>query len=275
MRDHFVHATQTEHVVGRFNSHLLNAIVLVADEAFFAGDPKTEKTLNGLITEKDRVSEQKFMPAITVPNYLHMIMATNSEWAIPATWDERRYFVVEVSDAHKQDSHYFAAIDAQMKAGGLAAMLDELQRRDISKFEVRRVPKTAALAEQQLKTLHGRGEVAGWVYDFLSAGEIRSRDAVHYWSQGELQISKTEARSLYDAWSAPRNRRPIDPRQFGREMRWVLGTALAERRPRATAGQRQDGGRPEVYVLRSLEECREAYRVALAKPDLWREQGDG
>jgi hypothetical protein len=274
MRDHFFHATQSEHVVGKFNSHLLDTVLLFADEALFAADPRNEKILNGLITEETRTSEQKFMPAITVPNYLHLVMATNSTWAVPATENERRYFVLDVSDAHMQDLPYFAAIDRQMESGGAEAMLHELHHRDISNFEVRRVPRTAALAEQQVQTLHGRGDVAGWVYDFLSSGEIkgdRFDDVAFRWASGELEIPKNEARRIFDGWAKQRGRRPVVPVLFGREMRAVLSGALSEKRPRrATAnGRREDGERPENYVLRPLEDCRAAYRVALAMPDLW------
>src|SRR5262249_2991003 len=41
----------------------------------------------------------------------------------------------------------------QMEAGGLAAMIHELLNRDISKFDVRKVPQTEALAEQKTLSL--------------------------------------------------------------------------------------------------------------------------
>jgi hypothetical protein len=268
IRDHFFQATQSEHVTGKFNSHLLTTVLLFADEALFAGDPRNEKILNGLITEETRTSEQKFMPAITVQNYLHLIMATNSNWAVPATEDERRYFVLDVSDLHMQDSPYFAAIDMQMGRGGAEAMLFDLQARDISKFQVRSIPRTEALADQQVQTAHGRGDVSGWVYDFLSAGEIkgaRAEDPAYRWAKGELEISKNEARRLYDEWARQRGRRPIDPALFGRDMRVGLGDALRETRRRTPLG------RSENYVLRPLEECRIAYQTAFAAPSLWSE----
>lgn len=266
MREHFFHATQSAHVTGQFNSHLLATVFMLADEALFAGDPKNEKILNGLITEETRTSEQKFMPAITVPNYLHIMMATNSTWAVPATEDERRYLVLDVSDAHMQDHRYFAAIDGQMGTSGLAAMLHDLLARDVSQFEVRKFPRTAALAEQQVQTLHGRGTVAGWVYDCLSAGEIRDdreRDICFAWSKGELEIPKNTARRIFDNWAKQHGRRPIDPRVFGKEFRDALGPSLRETR------RRTGTARSENYVLSSLEDCRQAYRLSMKAPGLW------
>jgi hypothetical protein len=279
LRDHFFQATHAEHVTGKFNSHLLDTVFLFADEAVFAGDPRNEKALNGLITEEMRVSEQKFMPAISVKNCLHLLMATNSEWAVPATADERRYFVLDVSDAHRQDLQYFAAIDAQMKAGGLEAMLFDLRSRDIAKFEVRRIPYTAALVEQQVQTFHGRGDVAGWLYEIISSGELRGErtDEVSYqWERGELEIPKAEARRRYDAWAKARGRRPIEPGRFGRELRDGLAGAVREKRPRKNKfnGGREETGRSENYLLGSLDECRAAFRKAFAMPQLWSESDD-
>jgi hypothetical protein len=274
LRDHYFQATHADHVTGKFNSHYLDTVLLFADEALFAPDPRNEKILNGLITEEMRVSEQKFMPAISVKNCLHLIIATNSEWAIPATADERRYFVLDVSDARKEDFDYFAAIDAVMKAGGLEALLFDLRSRDISKFEVRRIPYTAALVEQQVQTFHGRGDVAGWLYEILSAGEIkgeRADEETYRWEQGELEIAKTEARIRYDTWAKARGRRPIEPARFEREFRVALVGALGGKRPRRSAfnGGREETGRSENYLLASLDECRAAFRKAFAMPQLW------
>jgi hypothetical protein len=273
MLEHYFPASQSEHITGKFNSHLVNTVLLFADEALFAADPRNEKVLNTMITEETRTSEQKFMPAITTWNCLHIIMATNSDWAVPATEFERRYVVLDVGDAHRQDFEYFKAIDAQMEGGGLAAMLHDLQRRDISAFEVRHIPRTAALADQQAQTLHGRGDVAGFIYGFLTSGEIagpRSDDLVFALGAAEIEMPKPTLRGYYDAWAKHFGRRPIDPGQFGKKLKAALGTAIIERRPRKPGlAERRDDKRPEVYVLASLAECRAAYRTMLAIPELW------
>ena len=72
---------------------------------------------------------------------------------VPASIDERRWAVFEALDIHQGDRAYFRAIVEQMESGGLAAMLHELLRRDISGFEVRDVPPTAALQAQKALSL--------------------------------------------------------------------------------------------------------------------------
>jgi hypothetical protein len=45
-------------------------------------------------------------------------MASNNEWVVPASSDERRYFVLDVADERAQDHEYFQAILDEAKAGG-------------------------------------------------------------------------------------------------------------------------------------------------------------
>ena len=80
---------------------------------------------------------------------LHIGMASNQEWVIPASHDERRYCVLDVSDEHRGDKAYFDAIGKQMNGDGLAAMIHEMVERNISSFDVGAMPKTKALEMQK------------------------------------------------------------------------------------------------------------------------------
>jgi Family of unknown function (DUF5906) len=133
---------KTRHeLVGNFNAHLRDCVMLFADEAFFAGDRQHESVLKALITDPVLPIEGKHQNLVNVPNMLHVGIASNADWVVPATHDERRYFVLNASDARIDDRKYFADIASQMDNGGLAAMIDEMLHRDISRFDVRDVPK--------------------------------------------------------------------------------------------------------------------------------------
>jgi hypothetical protein len=154
---HGLHITNAKHLVGNFNAHLRDCVALFADEAFFAGDKQHEGVLKGLITEPTLPIEGKYQNVIEVLNMLHVIMASNADWVIPASQDERRYLVLDAADNRIGDRRYFADIAAQMENGGLAAMIWDMLRRDIRGFEVRDLPSTDALTEQKkysLDSLH-------------------------------------------------------------------------------------------------------------------------
>jgi len=90
-----------------------------------------------------------------VRNGLYVLMASNSEWVIPAGADARRYFVLEVADTVKQDTAYFGRLARQMREGGREALLHFLLTRDLSDFNIRAVPITEALQDQRARSRRG------------------------------------------------------------------------------------------------------------------------
>ena len=151
---HFLQVTQSRHLVGNFNKHLRSCVVLFVDEALWAGDKQGESVLKALITEDNIQIESKGVDTVTAPNRLHIMMASNNEWVVPAGAQERRYFVLEVGVQRQQDQTYFSAINKQMvERGGLEAMMYDLANRDITKFNIRSVPRTTALDAQIIQSL--------------------------------------------------------------------------------------------------------------------------
>lgn len=175
---HFLHISNSSHLVGNFNSHLRDCVVLFADEAFYAGDKKHRSILNTLITEETIAIEAKGIDVETFPNYIHLIMSSNDQHVIPAGSDERRYFVIDVSTDQQQNSAYFAAIDKQMESGGFEALLHTLQTCDITDFNVRMVPQTNALQEQKLLSMNVEEE---WWFQKLEEGRTLRHGGKNDW----------------------------------------------------------------------------------------------
>src|SRR5262249_38880062 len=101
-------------ITGRFNAHLHSLCVLIADEAFYAGNRADDAALKSIITDETLTIEQKFVNATTVRNLLHLFIISNDPWVVRATGDERRYFVLEVGNKSRKDTEYFAAIQNQL-----------------------------------------------------------------------------------------------------------------------------------------------------------------
>ena len=152
---HGVHISSAQHLVGRFNRHFLDCCYLFADEALWPGDHSAEGALKRLLTEPTLHIEPKGIDGMEVPNRLHVFMASNNDWVVPAGRDARRFAVFDVSDAHQKDEAYFAALYGELERGGLAAMLHDLLSRELSGWHPRRIVQTAALADQKARTRHG------------------------------------------------------------------------------------------------------------------------
>lgn len=164
------------HLVGSFNAHLRNCLFLFADEAFWAGDKQGESTLKGLITEPVIILEQKGVDAVAWPNRVKMAMAANAAWVVPATADERRYAVFDVSDSKKQNLTYFGALRAELAGGGLAAMLHDLLTLDLGDWSPMMVPQTKALQDQKAQSMPPLVEWwEGWLQESNSGQKWAAR----------------------------------------------------------------------------------------------------
>lgn len=166
---HGLQIFNSKHLVGAFNGHLRNCLLLFADEAFWAGDKQGESTLKGMLTEPALMIEQKGVDAAPWKNRLHVIMAANAEWVVPTSHDERRYAVFDVDNSMRQDKRYFNALYAERDSGGLAAMLFDLLRVDLKGWHPREVVQTKGLMRQKERSLDPRHE---WWEDVLQNGRL-------------------------------------------------------------------------------------------------------
>lgn len=244
---HGIQITHSAHLMGRFNGHLRAILLVFADEAFFAGDKDGESVLKGIITEEYRTNEDKGFGVIQVKNRLKIIMASNAEWVVPASGDERRFFVLEVSNERQGDHKYWRELNEHINNGGAEAFLDYLLTRNISKFNVRDVPQTTGLAKQKLQTL---GALDSFLFDCLSMGSIDGQT----WDDDrliEVQCSRfTEILTEYCQKHARHRYGDKSPRYVGLHIGDMVG---------ATKGQQAFGNRARCYRLPSLNEARATF----------------
>ena len=167
--NHYVTVSQPKHLVGNFNSHLRDCLFLFADESFWSGDKAGEQVLKALITERWLTVEEKYVPAVNWPNMLKILMAANADWVVPASADERRFFVLDVSGVAINNRPYFDTLWAAIKGDETGHMLHDLLKMDLSAWDHRRPPHTAALNRQKTLSLDSVGQ---WWYDCITDGTI-------------------------------------------------------------------------------------------------------
>jgi len=172
---HSLHLSSPEHLTGRFNAHLRQCSLLFGDECYGPKDKSAEGTLKRLITEETLTIEPKGRDVIEEPNRLHVMLASNNEWAIPAGAHERRFAVQRVSDTHRQDPAWFGPIYKEMKSGGVEAMLFDLLARDLGDWHPRQIVRTAALAQQQEESL---SPLDAWWLELLQTAVLTGADRI-------------------------------------------------------------------------------------------------
>ncbi len=257
---HGLQITATRHLTGNFNAHLRSTLFLLADEAFYAGDPQGGAVLKGLVTEDYLSIEQKGVDVYQVRNRLKIMMCSNSEWVVPASSDERRYFCLTVSDKHQGDYEYWNRLNAWIDNGGAEAFLHYLLAVDLTDFNIRAVPQTEALAKQKVQSLEA---LPAFLFDALSEGAICGRcwGDVHgvemptsLFMSGLTEYCQRHPRYRYNMPSA---------RYVGLHLLEMTG---------ATKGQETGGSRARCYRFPDLSTARETFVSWLRLPSFdWAE----
>lgn len=260
---HGLHISSPEHITGRFNSHLQNCICLFADEAFWAGDKSGEAKLKALVTEPTVAYEGKGRDAVMGKNLIHIVMASNSDWVVPAGLDgERRFAVFEVNDSRKDDHVFFDALNRQLNNGGRAAFLHDMLARDIEGWHPRKdIPQNGALADQKLR---GMDVEFAWWHSLLYDGELPGYDEDRDWQAGEVELDKSD---LYESYLAFARSRTRHPRPFPGLAKVLLS------RVGVTSRQIRSGARKDrrVYVVPPLDQARDKFAAiaGMSQKQLW------
>jgi len=256
---HAIHLHNQKYVTGNFNAHLRDAVFVIGDEAFWAGDKQGESVLKGLITDDRIIIEGKGRDAIAAKNRIHLLLISNDDWVVPASLEERRFFVLEVTNDKIQDHAYFGAIQQQLDNGGYEAMLYDLLRWDIAQFNIREVPETKELTEQKL---HSLDPFKAWWYSKLNDGIILAHQ--------ESWDDPVQTGKVFDDYSrevgnsGARYRAMVT--QFGIFLKRVCPTGWPKKYPETVERKEGEGDKAVTKTVRlwfyrfpPLDECRRAF----------------
>jgi hypothetical protein len=291
--DHAVVCVKPADLVGKFNAHLATSVLVFANEAIWGGDKTQEGSLKSLVNDEEMFVEQKRIPKYRVLNRTHLIMASNNDWAAPIDFDDRRFVVLEVSEARKGDHAYFEALAEEIQGGGTEALIHHLLHRDISGFNPRELPKTGPQEAKLLAKIRGLDSVGQWWFECLESGEIMT-DFGHgltsvvsgtgAWDEATIMVAKDR---LYQSYldSARRTRGHVfDKTQFGKRIRDLLGHKLRDIKIVATSlspwhaanSATLESGKKEKrvngYAIPALAECREVLEKKMGQPGPWHEE---
>lgn len=194
-----VKVSNRRYITGNFNAHQQGIIHITAEEAFWAGDKQAGGALKDLITSPKMTLELKGIDPIEVPNFIRCAFVSNERWVVPADLEgeERRFFVLEISDDRRQDIEYFAEIAEEMENGGLAAMVAELSEYQPKQgwSVLRTPPETPWLVEQ------GRQSAEDDVRFFIRLIELGALGGVEHpfipelKLEGELGLEEPEGKA--------------------------------------------------------------------------------
>lgn len=262
---HYFLVDDPRYVTGQFNAHMATCLLLQADEAVWAGDKAAEGRLKGLVTSPIQQIESKGIDPIRLKNYVRLIMTSNEDWVVPAGKDERRFCVLDVDARCAQNHDYFREMDEELDAGGRQALLYDLLHFDLSKVNLRKIPKTEALLEQKLRSLDS---IDTWLYTRLWEG-VSLRN-------GESWLAEVTVQAMVDDYIAAADRIGIKRRSTEVELaKRIMKTIPGVQRVRGyfSSGRDESGKlgstRPWLWRFPPLAECRAAFADSLQQAVAW------
>ena len=251
---HGFYVSSTEGLTGGpsgYNDHLQDKVALFADEAVFSGSRKTDNALKPLVTQDVISVHRKFYSRYTVKNLLHIVMATNSDWAIRVSTSSRRPTVYKVSSRRINDRAYFGAITKQMRQdGGLECMLFDLLVRDISGFDVRKNYHTRAMSEQREFSWEPHHK---WLEEVLERRYVWQPKGDHpEFEVWRNVVSRTLLYASYESYYRLHGGRNEGPMYSQRKLStWLLGLGFSDGRAKSTdpVGERPVEGGATTVIL--------------------------
>jgi hypothetical protein len=255
---HFMHLDSEQRLLGNFNSHLHNVIVVLADEAVWAGGKAGLGSLKRMITEETLAIERKGVDTMVVKNRMHMMVASNEDWFVPVGFDNRRFAVFSTTNDRQNDFKFFAAVKKELfEQGGLSALLYDLLefKEDVN---LREIPETKELDEQKYRSMHPR---EAWWYDVLCDGTPwKSADPI---SNKEFAIDPDELYAEYVvAMQRASGRISLGVKgALGRFLRQVMPN------PYPLSRQASSGDRKRYWIFPSLAESRNFFSRKYWKRD--------
>lgn len=169
----FLHTHAIKPIVGDFNESLERVFWVFLDEAIFSGDHAGTNALKALITEPTIHINPKNQSPRTIRSYHRFIAATNAEHFKHVDPDNRRDFMLKVSEHRKGDKEYWDALSKAIDGGEVVAMMFDLLKIDLSGFDIRTKPNTKELTQQKLQSLP---HFERWWFDCLSRGCFSEHD---------------------------------------------------------------------------------------------------
>lgn len=269
---HHTKIANAEHMLGRFNSHQEQTLLLHVEEGFWAGDKKAEGALKHITTSEQVLIEPKGVNAFSMPSVLRIFISTNEDWAVPASFDERRFFVMSIA-GRKREASYYADLRHEMKNGGREALLHHLQSISLRGFDVRNPPMTQGLRDQKIQTLKN---VDKWWFEMLSTEELPSAstgfedDSETSWEKNYVRVPCALLRETYEKWMM-RHRFEgglLNEADFGKRLKLLLPD-LNVIRPRVSGTKRV-----RTYEIAPLPEARRQFEDILGLEVDWPESGD-
>ena len=187
-------------LTNHFNSQLFGKVLVIADEAIWAGKRDQWGTLKALTGNNTLPITLKGKDTFIADNYIRPVVTTNESYAYPVDEGNRRAVCLTTSSAHQNDYKRKEALLEELENGGYENFMFILMNRKIKTNFHGEVPvfQPEAVKTNRLEALSAENTVAKWVYSSV-IGECSDLNSVFY-NPNKL-VPASELFKQFKAWS--------------------------------------------------------------------------
>ena len=197
--------------IKQYNGCIVGKLMVFLDETTWGGK-KDNGFLKKLISEPEIHANEKFVPTYDIDNYSSVVIASNSDWVIPADMGARRFLCLELKSTFNGHSIKTNKWLKQCVECSAEDFYQYLLRVDISDFDFTNAPKTDMLQDQIIRGLNK--EVSFW-FSVLDNG--------CYPNDVDLECPLTKS-EIYDMYSTGQH--SITSNRFSRLIKNIFKNSL-------------------------------------------------
>jgi hypothetical protein len=247
----FSRIDKPDQLVGQFNARLQHSLLLNPEESFWSGNKAAEGVLKNIVTSEVVELRRMRTDGFQIRNFSRVIITSNEGWVVPATCDERRFFVIDCSSEFAGDKTHFDMLWNELEwCGGLEEFAKHLLRFEPPSWvNLANPPKTEALARQ---VEEGLTIPQRFFWRAVKHGE-------GFPCEDGGEFFRSEVHSAYDKWCQERGDRfaAVNDRLFASLLEEFWFAEKVGRRMNPDTGLKET-----VYRVPSLNEVRETLTLA-------------
>jgi Family of unknown function (DUF5906)/Primase C terminal 2 (PriCT-2) len=261
MVPHSITISHPDRFVGRNNACLTGMLFVQCEELVVGRRQDWTETLRHYITSPTIDVEEKYKAQTQVENAMWIAFTSNSKEVVKVPRGERRFAMYSVSDPFDGDqakrSAHYAALDAELDAGGREALMYDLLHYPIPDgFDPKRVPVTPLLRELMGMDTDA-DPVAAWWREVLEAGILAERkvdtDAVEWSKPIPTRTLYSEYAGFCELNGARAKAGMLALHQWAKVLGDLLPGGLVKRRMSVK------GERGQFYVMPPYDQCCDAF----------------
>lgn len=217
---HYIPLSSISELTSNFNYHLKYGVLIHCNESLWGGNKKELGTVKAMITEDTCLIEGKGKDRIVLKNFKHLILSSNEDWPVSLDADDRRFFVIQVSEKHKEDHIYFNTLQEELDNQGYEALLYDLLHEDIKNFNPRIFPLSSHAFTIKIRSTDSCHR---YIYEALDNGGFAIGNPFEQSSPlWMLQLSKDTVYQDYVNWSKHNNEEPERKEIFGKAIKKLI-----------------------------------------------------